>query len=151
VRLPSQSIIYLRGSGHNLRNGFLPSTVPNAPHQPNCFLSSSRSSFSPFLPVSNDTPRAPDRGLASIINYLPPSLLHLEIVDSDYGWYYAAWYMAGNFSQVKDRETVFVGLYCVNPPEDSCPIGICPNPDIAGTLLRIARKFSLSFFPQMVT
>ena len=40
----------------------------------------------------------------------------------------------------------FVEIYCLNPlKDDDCPVGICPNPDIAGTLLRFGRKSSLSF------
>jgi len=44
----------------------------------------------------------------------------------------------------------FVAIYCLNPLKDvDYPVGICPNPDIAGSLLRIARKFVLSFLQQM--
>lgn len=39
----------------------------------------------------------------------------------------------------------FVGIYCLNPlGDDDCPVGICPNPDIAGLLVRIARTFPAS-------
>ena len=45
----------------------------------------------------------------------------------------------------------FETIYCLNPQnDDNCPVGICPNPDIAGKLLRIARKFSLSFLQRIV-
>jgi hypothetical protein len=47
--------------------------------------------------------------------------------------------------------TSFVAIYCLNPPkDDDCPVGICPNPDVAGPLLRIARKFSFSSLQRMV-
>ena len=72
---------------------------------------------------------------------------------SDDGWLYSVRDVAGNYSQEGSDAywSLIVSLYCVNPPEDDhCLIGICPNPDIAGTLLRIARKFSLSFPPRMV-
>ncbi|KAF9781383.1 hypothetical protein BJ322DRAFT_1112078 [Thelephora terrestris] len=33
----------------------------------------------------------------------------------------------------------YVTVYCLNPPaDDICPFGFCPNPDIAGPLVRIA-------------
>jgi hypothetical protein len=36
----------------------------------------------------------------------------------------------------------FPAIYCLNPPmHDDCPVGICPNPDIAGPLVRIASAF----------
>ena len=49
-------------------------------------------------------------------------------------------------SEGKINPSSFVGIYCLNPPkDDDCPVGICPNPDIAGPLVRLARKFSFSF------
>ena len=39
----------------------------------------------------------------------------------------------------------FVAIYCLNPlKDDDCPVGICPNPDIAGPLVRIACETSFS-------
>lgn len=33
----------------------------------------------------------------------------------------------------------YLAAYCLNPPaDDDCPFGFCPNPDIAGSLVRIA-------------
>lgn len=37
-------------------------------------------------------------------------------------------------------------LYCINPPDDSCSFGYCPNSDIAGPAVRIASKFCGSLF-----
>jgi hypothetical protein len=35
----------------------------------------------------------------------------------------------------------YLQVYCLNPPEDDiCPFGFCPNPDIAGPLVRIASE-----------
>ena len=35
----------------------------------------------------------------------------------------------------------YVTVYCLNPPaDDICPFGFCPNPDIAGPLVRIASE-----------
>ena len=35
----------------------------------------------------------------------------------------------------------FLTVYCLNaPPDDVCPFGFCPNPDIAGPLVRIASE-----------
>jgi len=35
-------------------------------------------------------------------------------------------------------------VYCLNPPgDDGCPIGICPNPDIAGVLVRTAHYITV--------
>jgi hypothetical protein len=43
----------------------------------------------------------------------------------------------------------FAAIYCLNPPgDDDCPIGLCPNPDIAGPLVRIARTLRLVFFSE---
>jgi len=37
-------------------------------------------------------------------------------------------------------------VYCLNAPSDDiCPFGFCPNPDIAGPLVRIASEFAPSF------
>jgi hypothetical protein len=51
-----------------------------------------------------------------------------------------------NYFSSKDGQidpASFIKYYCSNQLEVSgCPAGICPNPDIAGMLLRIARKFS---------
>jgi len=72
--------------------------------------------------------------------------------DYDYKWAYAVQYMINNYTEAggKAERTLFNTIYCTNPPEDDgCPVGICPNPDIAGPLLRIARKFPLSFLRRM--
>ena len=58
------------------------------------------------------------------------------------------WNMVNYFSQPEGRinQTSFNATYCLNPlNNDDCPVGICPNPDIAGPLVRIAREFSSSF------
>ena len=35
----------------------------------------------------------------------------------------------------------YLAAYCLNPPtDDGCPFGFCPNPDIAGLLVRIASE-----------
>jgi len=35
----------------------------------------------------------------------------------------------------------YILVYCLNPPSnDICPFGFCPNPDIAGPLVRIASE-----------
>lgn len=54
------------------------------------------------------------------------------------------WEMVNYFSQPQGRINLdsFVEIYCSNPlKDDDCPVGICPNPDIAGPLVRIACKF----------
>ena len=39
----------------------------------------------------------------------------------------------------------YLAAYCVKPPaDDSCPFGFCPNPDIAGPLVRVASELALS-------
>ncbi|KAF9782943.1 hypothetical protein BJ322DRAFT_1073515 [Thelephora terrestris] len=51
------------------------------------------------------------------------------------------WDIVNYFSQPEGRidPQSFPAIYCLNPPQhDGCPIGICPNPDIAGPLVRIA-------------
>ena len=68
------------------------------------------------------------------------------------GWYITVMNVAGNYSDLGSDAwlSLVLALYCVNPPDDDgCPIGICPNPDVAGTLLRIARKFLFPFLLQM--
>jgi len=53
--------------------------------------------------------------------------------------------MVNHFSRPEGRIdlTSFIAIYCLNPlNDDDCPVGICPNPDIAGPLVRIAREFS---------
>jgi len=72
---------------------------------------------------------------------------------ADDGWLRAAQNALKNYTQAGDEleYALALAIYCVNPPEDDgCPIGICPNPDIAGPLLRIARKFPLLFLRRMV-
>ena len=45
----------------------------------------------------------------------------LNLTGTDYNGYFAA--------------------YCLNPPDnDDCPFGYCPNPDIAGSLVRVASE-----------
>ena len=40
----------------------------------------------------------------------------------------------------------YLAAYCSNPPEDDgCPYGPCPNPDIAGPLVRIASESTHAF------
>ena len=40
----------------------------------------------------------------------------------------------------------FAAIYCLNPlKDDNCPVGICPNPDIAGVLVRYACMSFVSF------
>ena len=40
----------------------------------------------------------------------------------------------------------FVTVYCLNPPaEDICPFGFCPNPDIAGPLVRFSSELTPTF------
>ena len=54
--------------------------------------------------------------------------------------------MLNYFSQQSGRidPESFVAIYCLNPlGDDDCPVGICPNPDIAGVLVRTARMFCL--------
>ena len=35
----------------------------------------------------------------------------------------------------------YLSIYCLNAPSDDiCPFGFCPNPDIAGPLVRVASK-----------
>jgi len=52
------------------------------------------------------------------------------------------------FSKLEGRIDLgpFFPIYCLNPPkDDGCPLGICPNPDIDGLLVRIARTPLVSF------
>jgi hypothetical protein len=40
----------------------------------------------------------------------------------------------------------FATIYCLSPlKNDNCPVGICPNPDIDGLLVRIASTFFLFY------
>jgi len=40
----------------------------------------------------------------------------------------------------------YVSVYCLNAPSDDlCPFGFCPNPDIAGPLVRMASEFIQAF------
>ena len=40
----------------------------------------------------------------------------------------------------------YIAAYCLNPPgDDSCLYGFCPNPDIAGPLVRIASESTQAF------
>lgn len=40
----------------------------------------------------------------------------------------------------------YLSVYCQNPPaDDVCPFGFCPNPDVAGPLVRIASEFIHAF------
>jgi len=61
--------------------------------------------------------------------------------------------MLNYFSQPGGRidPASFVAIYCLNPVgDDNCPVGICPNPDIAGVLVRLARAFSAFSLQRMV-
>jgi len=64
------------------------------------------------------------------------------------------WGMVNYFSQPESRikPDSFLAIYCLNPSkDDGCPVGVCPNPDIAGPLVRIARMFSFfSFLHRMI-
>jgi len=63
------------------------------------------------------------------------------------------WEMVNYFSQPEGRidRASFAAIYCLNPlGDDNCPVGICPNPDIAGSLVRIARTSLLSFLQRTV-
>ena len=56
--------------------------------------------------------------------------------------------MLNYFSQYDGRINPgsFAAIYCLNPlGDDDCPVGVCPNPDIAGVLVRTARMFSVPF------
>lgn len=58
------------------------------------------------------------------------------------GAYNATAYRAGDcevtedmldFLNLTNSITSYIAAYCLNPaPDDSCPFGFCPNPDIAG-------------------
>jgi hypothetical protein len=38
-------------------------------------------------------------------------------------------------------------VHCLNPPsEDICPFGFCPNPDIAGPLVRFSSESGQTFY-----
>lgn len=40
----------------------------------------------------------------------------------------------------------YLSVYCLDPPaDDVCPFGFCPNPDIAGPLVRIASESTKVF------
>lgn len=40
----------------------------------------------------------------------------------------------------------YIAAYCLRPPaDDDCPFGFCPNPDIAGSLVRVASEFTPAF------
>jgi len=57
----------------------------------------------------------------------------------------ADWDMVNNFSRRAGGISQDPKVYCLDPPKQDprgCPIGICPNPDIDGPLVRIAREFS---------
>lgn len=56
--------------------------------------------------------------------------------------------MLNYFSQQGGRidPESFVAIYCLNPlGDDDCPVGLCPNPDIAGLLVRTARMSTVLF------
>lgn len=58
----------------------------------------------------------------------------------------ADWDVVNGFSRRAGGILQDSGIYCLNPPKnDDCPIGICPNPDVDGPLVRIACEFSFSF------
>ena len=171
------SVMYLRGSRTQSTGRFSPLTSldrtgRSSPTDPFSFLFSFF--VSPFSPRLSSTKRRrnrsrPDHGLPSPVHghrssSLALTRVHLEMADDK--WYHTVVDVAGNFSkfpsnyQAGDNYTradinaynaLVVTLYCAQPPDnDDCPIGVCPNPDVAGTLLRIARKFPLSFLPRTV-
>lgn len=40
----------------------------------------------------------------------------------------------------------YMDAYCLHPPaDDDCPFGYCPNPDIAGLLVRLASELTQNF------
>ena len=42
--------------------------------------------------------------------------------------------------------TRYLNAYCLEPPkDDDCPFGFCPNPDVAGPLVRVASEWILTF------
>ena len=102
--------------------------------------------------------------------------LHLEMTDLEphkvsndpvsifYCWDEVPREASTHFSMAVDRDMVdyfsrsegrinpksFSAIYCLNPlNDDNCPVGICPNPDIAGPLVRIACEFSFPFPPSI--
>ena len=63
------------------------------------------------------------------------------------------WDMFNYFSQPGRQigPKSFVAIYCLNPlGNDDCPVGLCPNSDIAGLLVRIACMFFVSFLQRTV-
>jgi hypothetical protein len=50
-----------------------------------------------------------------------------------------------NASAETDLSTLFQ-LYCVNPPQDGCEFGPCPNPDVTGTGQQISRESAVFKF-----
>lgn len=70
------------------------------------------------------------------------------------GPYWDPWIFAENNCSVTENMVDFLNLtgpdvkpyltvYCLNPPSDDiCPFGFCPNPDIAGPLVRIGSELT---------
>ena len=54
--------------------------------------------------------------------------------------------MVGFLNLTGPNITQYLAAYCLNPPgDDSCLYGFCPNPDIAGPLVRIASESTQAF------
>ena len=50
-----------------------------------------------------------------------------------------------NFLNLTENPAWYLDAYCLRPPaNDDCPFGFCPNPDIAGPLVRVASELTLS-------
>lgn len=55
-----------------------------------------------------------------------------------------------NLSRPEITGQPFLSVYCLNPPaDDDCPFGLCPNPDIAGPLVRFSSR-SIHLFTRVV-
>jgi len=54
--------------------------------------------------------------------------------------------MVGFLNLTGPEVKTYLSVYCLNPPSDDiCPFRVCPNPDIAGPLVRIASGLTPTF------
>ncbi|TDL17983.1 hypothetical protein BD410DRAFT_787957 [Rickenella mellea] len=54
-----------------------------------------------------------------------------------------------NFLNITDYN-IYKKIYCLNPPQDSCAFGFCPNPDIGSPAVRIATYIQTLCFAILV-
>ena len=111
----------------------------------------------PLFPLHSSA-SLPDLVMADPEPYWPPSMFDCRAKDhwvptEDVFSMFVDQDMFSYFSRPEGNinPKTFAAIYCLNPPgDDDCPIGLCPNPDVAGPLLRIARMFFVSLLRRIV-